>query len=91
MTIESGLFFLNDSVMTIDYHRPVIVQDQKGKNFAVKLFLAFYSSIEFDNTFYGNSHTVSVLLVGDLQRCHAALDLANEERKVHLRCSHELS
>ncbi len=90
VAVEGGPFFLDDSVMTIDSHRPVIVRYRKGKNFAVKLFLAFHSSVEFDDSFYGNSHTVSVLSISDFQRCRAALDLAGEEGKVHPRCGHEV-
>lgn len=63
VAVEGGFFFLDDSVMAIDSHRSVIMW--KGK----KLFLAFHSFVEFDNTIYGNSHTVSVLLVGNVDIC----------------------
>lgn len=65
MAVEDGLFFFDDSVITIDLYQLLIVQNQKSKNFVLKFFLVFHGSIEFDNIFYGNSHTVSVLLVGN--------------------------
>lgn len=49
VVVKGGLFFLDDRVMAIDSHQPVIVQ--KGK----KLFLAFHSFVESNNTIYGNS------------------------------------
>jgi len=56
----------------------------------VKLFLAFHSSIEFDDTSYGNSHTVSILSVGDIKCRGTTLDLAGEERKIYPRYSYEI-
>ena len=83
VTIEGDLIFLDDSVMAIDSHRPMIVRDRKGKNFPMKLFFALHSSVKFDDTSYRASHTVSILSIRYIESCGAALDLACEKRKVH--------
>ncbi len=49
----------------------------------MKLFLSFHSSIEFDDTFYGNSYTISVLLVSDIKCRSTILYLAGKEGKVY--------
>jgi len=49
----------------------------------VKLLLAFHSSIEFNDTFYGNSYTVRVLSVGDVESRYTVLHLAGKEGKVY--------
>ena len=61
----------------------MIVRDRKGEDFTVELFVTFHSFVEFDNTSYGNSHTVSVLSVCDIKGCGTALHLACQEREVH--------
>ena len=66
MAIEVSLILYDYSVVAVDSHRTIIVGDRKGEDLPVKLFLALYSSIEFDYTFYGNSYTISVLSVGDI-------------------------
>lgn len=84
MTIEGDLIFLDDSVMAIDSHRPVIVRDRKRKNFPVKLFFALHSSVKFDDTSYRASYTVSILSIRYIESRGVALDLACEKRKVYL-------
>jgi len=49
----------------------------------VKLFLAFHSSVEFDDTSYDNSYTISVLSVGDIKYRGTILNLVGEEGKVY--------
>jgi len=49
----------------------------------VKLLLAFYSSIEFDDTSYGNSYTISVLSVGDIKYYGIVLNLVGKKGKVY--------
>ena len=83
MTIESSLIFLDNSVMAIDSHRPVIVRDRKGKNFPVKLFFTLYISIKFDSTSYRASYTVSILSIRYIESRSAALDLVYKKRKVY--------
>ena len=81
--VLDDLIFLDDSVMAIDSHRPVIVRDRKGKNFSMKLFFALHSFVKFDGASYRASHTVSVLSIRYIESRGAALDLACEKRKVH--------
>ena len=83
VAIKGGLIFLDDSVLAIDSHPPVIVRDRKGKSFPVKLFFALHSSVKFDGTSYGASHTVSILSICYVESRGAALDLACEKWKVH--------
>jgi len=66
VAIEVSLILYDYSVVAVDSHRTIIVGDRKGEDLPVKLFLALYSSIEFDYTFYGKSYTISVLSVGDI-------------------------
>lgn len=66
------------------------MQDQKDKNFMVKLFLAFYSSIKFDNKFYSNNYTLNILLVRDFYCCRATLDLVGDKKKISPYCGHEV-
>ena len=42
MVIEGSLVPFNYGVMAIDSHRPVIMQDGKGKNLLVQLFLTLH-------------------------------------------------
>ena len=76
MAIEGNLFFLDNSVMIIDSYRSIIVRDREGENFSIKLFLTLHSFIEFDNTSYDNSYTVSVLSIYDIKNYSIALHLA---------------
>jgi len=56
----------------------------------MKLFLSFHSSIEFDDTFYDNSYTISVLSVGDIKYRGTVLNLVGEEGKIYPRSSYEV-
>ena len=42
VSIERGLAFLDQSVVPIDPHRPVVVRDGKGEDLAVELLLALH-------------------------------------------------
>src|SRR5690349_19266286 len=83
VAVECGFVFLDHGVMTVNPHRPVIVRDRKGEDLPMKLLFALYSFVELDDTSHGNSHTVSVLSIGDVKRCSTALHFAREEREVH--------
>ncbi len=64
----------------------MIVRNRKGEDFLVKLFLALYRFEEFDDPFYGNSHTVRVLSVGNvLLRRHTSPRTSGTERTFVLR------
>jgi len=49
----------------------------------MKLFLAFHRSIKFDDTFYDNSYTISVLSIYDVKYRDIVLNLIGEERKIY--------
>ena len=66
------------------------MRDWKGKDLPMKLFLALHRFVELNDTSHGNSHTVSVLSVGNIESRGVALHLACEEREVHPRRSHEV-
>lgn len=83
MAIEGSLIFINQSVITVDSYRAVIVRDRKGKNFPVNLFFALYSSVNFDNTSYGASYTISILSIYYIESRDAALHLVYKKRKVY--------
>lgn len=50
----------------------------------MKLLLAFYSFIEFDNTSYNNSYTISVLLINNIKYYGTILNLVGKKGKVYL-------
>jgi len=67
IAVEGSLVFLNNSIMAVYSHPAMIMRDRKSKDFLVKLFLTLYISEKFDNSSYGNSHTMSVLPVRNVK------------------------
>ena len=90
MMIEGSLVSFNYRVMAIDPHRPVIMQDEKGEDLLVQLFLMLHWFKEFNKSSDSNSHTVCVLVIDNVKSSSTALHLADEERKVHSHCGHEV-
>ena len=91
MAIEGSLVPFNYEVMTIDPHRPVIMQDGKGKNLLVQLFLMFHQSKEFNKSSDGDSHIVCILAISNVECSSAALYFTDEEGKVYPCCSYKIS
>lgn len=89
--IKDDFFFFNNSIMFINFYQLIIVEYQKSKNFAIKLFLAFFSFVKFDKTFYDNIYIVHILLVNDFEHYYPKFNLVGEKKKVHWRCSHKIN
>ena len=53
-------------------------------------FPTFYMPVELDDSFYSNSHTMSILSICDMKCCSTTLHLACQERKVHPPRAHEI-
>jgi hypothetical protein len=56
----------------------------------VKLLFTFYKSEEFDYTSYYKCYAMSILLIGDIESCGAALYFARQEWEVYLPGGHEI-
>ena len=79
MTIEDCLIFLDDSVVIVNSHRSMIVQDRKGENFLMKLFFALYSFVELNKSSYDDDHAVRVLMIDNVKSRDVTLYLTSEE------------
>ena len=75
--------------MAVDSHRPMVVRDRESEDLPVKLLFTLHKSEEFDDTPHRHGHAVSILPICDIKCCGTALNLARQEREVHVVCSHE--
>ena len=78
IVIECGFVSVDYRIVPVDPHCPMIVRDGKGQDLPMKLLFALYSFVELDDGPHGNSHTVSVLSIGDVKRCNSTLHFARE-------------
>lgn len=77
--------------MAVDFHRSMTVRNGKGENFSIQFFFAFYRFKKFDKCSDGDGHAMRILTIDDVENGSAALHLANEKKKIHPRCSHEIN
>lgn len=82
VAVKGNSASLNQRVVAVHSHRAVIMRDRKGVDFLVKLLFAPHSSVQFDDPSHGESHTVSILSICNIESNGAALHLAHEEWKV---------
>ena len=83
MMIEGCFISLDDSVVIVNSHRAIIVQDRKGKNLLMKLFFALHSFVELNKSSYDNDYAVRVLTIDNVESHDVTLHLASKKRKVH--------
>lgn len=76
VSIEGSIIAINQSVMTVDPHRPVVMRDWKGKDLPVEFLLPLHISEEFDDSSDRDCHTVGILSIRNVQCRGTALDLA---------------
>src|SRR5271163_2996155 len=89
VTVEGSLISIDQSVMAVDSHRPVIVRDRKGENFPVHFLFALREFEELDNSSHCKGHAMSILPICDIECCSATLHFARQEREVHEIRGHE--
>lgn len=77
--------------MIINFHRFVIVRNEKGKNLSIQFFLTFYRFKKFDKSSDSDDHVMRILTINDVKNNSAALHFANEKKKIHSRCRHEIN
>ena len=61
----------------------MIVQYREGDDLLIDFLLALYKPKELHKTPDGKRHIISILIIGNVEHCIAALHFARQEQKVH--------
>ena len=89
MAMERRVVPVNRRVVAVNPHNVVVMRDGKGQDLPMQLLLARHGAVQRDDGVDGNAGAVSVLSVGDVERCVATFHLRHEERKIQTSGRHD--
>ncbi|EZF89780.1 hypothetical protein H113_09041 [Trichophyton rubrum MR1459] len=83
MPIERYLISIDDGIMSIDSHCPMVMRERESQDLAVNLVSTPHVPKQLDDPSHGKSHAVRILPVGNIE-CSGTLNLTCQKGKVHV-------
>lgn len=83
IALNFGCIIINYSIMAIDSHIFIIVQNRKCDYFTIKVFFAFCKLEKLNNTLYRYVHTMGILFVYDIYIFNPTFCSTSKKQKIY--------